>query len=111
MVREVFLRCGAVPVVFAHSVIRLEGLRGAWRWLGSLGTRPLGAALFSDPRVQRTPLAFRAIGPRHPLFRRATVVPASSLRPLWARRSLFLLEGAPLLVTEIFLPGILELPR
>jgi chorismate-pyruvate lyase len=28
---------------------------------------------------------------------------------LWARRSLFYLGDAPLLVTEVFLPGILQL--
>jgi chorismate lyase len=30
---------------------------------------------------------------------------------LWARRSLFTLHDAPLLVTEIFLPDILRLPK
>jgi chorismate--pyruvate lyase len=27
---------------------------------------------------------------------------------LWARRSLFLLNNSPILVTEVFLPGVLE---
>jgi chorismate--pyruvate lyase len=111
VVREVFLLCDGVPVVFAHSVVRVQGLRGGWHWLGRLGARPLGAALFADPRVQRLPLAFRAMGPRHPLFTRATATTGSVRRRLWARRSPFLLEGIPLLVTEVFLPGILELPR
>ena len=111
LTREVFLYCAAMPVIFAHSVVRREGLWGAWHWLGSLGTRPLGAALFSDPLVERTPLVFRAIGPHHSLFRRATAALAAPPGPLWARRSIFLRQGVPLLVTEVFLPGILELPR
>jgi chorismate--pyruvate lyase len=109
--REVFLYCAGTPVVFAHSVVRREGLRGPWRWLGNLGARPLGAALFSDPRVARTPLVFRAIGAHHPLFRSAAVRLAAPPRALWARRSIFLRKGVPLLVTEVFLPGVLELPR
>jgi chorismate-pyruvate lyase len=35
-------------------------------------------------------------------------VPELSPR-LWARRSVFSREGAPLLVTEVFLPGVLAL--
>jgi chorismate--pyruvate lyase len=111
MTREVFLYCADTPVIFAHSVVRREGLRGPWRWVGGLGARPLGAALFADPRVARTPLMFRVIGPHHPLFRRATAMLECPPGALWARRSIFLRERVPLLVTEVFLPGILELPR
>jgi chorismate--pyruvate lyase len=111
MTREVFLYCADTPVVFAHSVVRRHGLRGPWRWLGGLGAQPLGAALFSDPRVARMPLMFRALGPHHPLFRRAAAILSSPPRALWARRSIFVRATVPLLVTEVFLPGILELPR
>lgn len=109
--REVFLCCADTPVVFAHSVVRRGGLQGPWRWVGGLGARPLGAALFADPRIERTPLAFRAIGRHHPLFGCATARMEGPPRALWARRSIFLREGVPLLVTEVFLPAILELPR
>jgi chorismate-pyruvate lyase len=30
---------------------------------------------------------------------------------LWARRSVFLLKGKPLLVTEVFLPGVQNLGK
>jgi chorismate--pyruvate lyase len=109
--REVFLYCGETPVVFAHSVVHRDGLVGAWRWLGTLGARPLGAALFSDPTIARSPLAFRRIGSHHRLFPRATARLASPPVALWARRSVFLREDSPLLVTEVFLPGILDLPQ
>jgi chorismate--pyruvate lyase len=111
MTREVVLYCADTPVIFAHSVVRREGLRGPWRWVGGLGARPLGAALFADPRVARTPLMFRVIGPHHPLFRPAAAMLECPPGALWARRSIFLRERVPLLVTEVFLPGILELPR
>ncbi|MFZ5558337.1 MAG: chorismate--pyruvate lyase family protein [Pseudomonadota bacterium] len=108
MIREVYLYCGERPVVFAHSVVARADLRGAWRSVVSLGNRPLGHALFSNPRVRRAPLAFRRLTPRDRLFRRAVAVLPAAPRELWARRSLFRLRGRPLLVTEVFLPALLE---
>ena len=109
LVREVYLYCGEIPVVFAHSVLAPRSLRGPWRMLAGLGNRPLGAALFADPRIERTPLHFRKLHPRDALFRHACRALTARPRELWARRSLFRLRGQPILVTEVFLPGILEL--
>ncbi len=109
VVREVYLYCGNTPVVFAHSVVRNRDLRGAWRSLAGLGTRPLGAALFADPRVRRYPLRFRRLNARHELYRRACRRLAAPPPALWARRSLFSRHKSPILVTEVFLPGILDL--
>jgi chorismate--pyruvate lyase len=47
---------------------------------------------------------------RHPLYRHAAVHVDAPPRALWARRSLFSLENHPILVTEVFLPALLE-PR
>lgn len=111
LVREVYLRCDETPVVFAHSVVRREHLRGAWRSLGRLGSRSLGTMLFTNPLIERTPLVFRKLKPHHPLFERACKqLPARPLH-LWARRSLFILQQQPILVTEVFLPAILRLER
>ena len=60
-VREVLLLDADTPLVFAHSVMTLDGLRGPWAGLTGLGNRPLGAALFADPRVQRHPLEARRL--------------------------------------------------
>jgi chorismate--pyruvate lyase len=110
-VREVYLVCRRTPVVFAHSVIDPKALNGAWRRLGRLGNRPLGAALFADPRIQRFPLRQRKLNRNHPLYRRACAALRTRPAHLWARRSLFTLRGMPILVTEVFLPGILRLAR
>jgi chorismate--pyruvate lyase len=109
LVREVYLYCGRAPVVFAHSVVDPRSLHGTWRRLARLGTRPLGAALFADPRVRRYPLHQRKLNAHHELYERACA--ALKTRPpyLWARRSLFVLHKSPILVTEVFLPGILKL--
>lgn len=109
LVREVYLCCGGVPVVFAHSVVRRNDLRRTWRALSRLGTRPLGAALFANPRVRRQPLRYRELYARDELNARALAGTRSQRPALWGRRSLFTLDNSPILVTEIFLPGILAL--
>ena len=109
LVREVYLYCGDMPVVFAHSVIDPRSLRGPWRRIAGLGNRPLGAALFADPRIRRYPLRQKRLSRHHELYRRAVEALASPPPHLWARRSLFLLHKSPILVTEVFLPGIHKL--
>ena len=107
--REVYLYCHDIPVVFAHSVLPTHSLRGGWQGLGKLGSKPLGGALFANPLVQRTPLQFTRLSPRHRLYQRACERLPQRPASLWARRSLFSLGGKHILVTEVFLPGILEL--
>lgn len=109
LLREVYLYCNEHPLVFAHSVLPLPGLRGPWRALSVLGNKPLGAALFANPMVKRTPLAFKKLSPRDDLFIRACAMLPFTPKNLWARRSIFNLKGSPILVTEVFLPDILEL--
>lgn len=105
-VREVLLLCNEVPVVFAHSVLPHASLRGGWNGITRLGSRSLGEALFSDHRIQRQPLAYHRVRRDHPLFRAIAGQQALAVSSLWARRSVFCLNGHPLLVTEVFLPAI-----
>lgn len=105
-VRDVLLLCNEVPVVFAHSVLPHASLRGAWNGIARLGSRPLGEALFSNPRIQRQPLAYHRVRRDHPLHRAIARQQALAASSLWARRSVFCLGGHPLLVTEVFLPAI-----
>ena len=111
ILREVYLYCGDQPVVFAHSVLPHSSLCGPWQALSRLGNKPLGATLFSNPVVKRTPLEYKKLGPRHELYRRACRMLNTTPPFLWARRSVFSLRGYPILVTEVFLPKILELPK
>lgn len=108
-VREVLLMCDGRPVVFAHSVVPVQTLRGAWRELRRQGAKPLGETLFAQRGVARHPLSFRCLLPAHPLHRRLTHYLGRAPARLWARRSLFVREGAPLWVTEVFLPTVFEL--
>ena len=108
-IREVVLCCNQKAVVCAHSVLPYRSLRGSWRGLAYLGNKPLGTALFSDPRVKRTPLSFRKIDSRHALHKQAELYLQKLPSELWARRSVFYLGRAAILVTEMFLPEVLEL--
>lgn len=106
IIREVVLNCGQCPLVFAHTVLPIAGMRGPWHALANLGNRPLGAALFADPRIQRFPLSFRHLNRLHPLHRAAVDAVGPLPNLLWGRRSLFALLGQPILVSEVFLPEV-----
>jgi len=107
--REVFLYAEDDPVVFAHSAVARQHLHGAWTALRTLGNRPLGTFLFAHPLVERKSLYFKALHRSQPLYRHAVQKLGDPPDRLWARRSLFYLHGAPLLVTEVFLPDVLRL--
>lgn len=109
LVREVLLMHGKTALVFAHTVLAAEALRGGWRSVTGLGNRPLGAALFADPRIARYPLRQKKLGRTHPLYRRAAARLSAAPATLWARRSLFALGRSPILVSEVFLPAMAQL--
>ncbi len=104
LVREVVLHCAGRPWVFARTVMPNRTLRGPQRRLAHLGERPLGEALFSDPRARRGPLEVLYLQPGDPLH--ASIGELTEGQGLWARRSLFWFDDRPLLVGEVFLPGM-----
>lgn len=106
LIREVLLIGGGMPVVFAHSVLPRNSLRGEWRGLGKLGNSALGATLFANPKVKRTPLHYKQLSPNHALYQKAAKYLANKPPYLWARRSIFSLNRANIMVTEVFLPSI-----
>lgn len=105
-IRDVLLVGDGQPRVFAHSVLPRASLRGRWCGITRLGARPLGEALFADPRIRRLGLTMRRLDARHPLYRAARRHTGVTAPALWGRRSVFCLNGQPLLVTEVFLPAL-----
>ncbi len=108
-IREVELYCGSRPWVYARTLIPAGTLRGGARRLAYLRNRPLGAILFADPRVLRGRLEVVELLPQHLLYRAAAERLESVPDSLWGRRRLFSIDGKPLLVNEIFLPGLPDL--
>ncbi len=88
-IREVILRLGDVPLVYARTAVPLSTLTGSERRLQALGSRSLGSYLFSQPSLRRTPL-------------QVSHCKANALGLEWSRRSVFTLHGKPLMVSEAF---------
>jgi chorismate lyase len=101
LVREVVLMGGGEDWVYARSVLPLSSLTGRLRHLRKQGNRPLGAFLFSQPQLKRSPIALSLIS-RHDAY-----LPDALLgdQQAWGRRSIFYIDAKPLLVSEVFLPG------
>lgn len=107
-IREVALECDGRPVIFAHTTLSMAHRGRLSRWLARLGSRSLGSLLFAFPGFRRGDIEFRRLDRRHPLFRRAAAL--GEVGPdLWARRSCHRLGGQVVVVTEVFLPAILDL--
>lgn len=109
-VRQVQLLCDGKPWVFARTVVPATTLSGAQRRLAHLGNRPLGAYLFADPGMQRSPVQLACITRGSTLFDDAVQGLARKPQTIWGRRSVFRVGGKPLLVSEIFLPAIKSAP-
>ena len=99
LIREVILTLDGEPAVFARSVLPLRTLTGANRVLGHMARRSLGAELFRRPKARRCEVWGAMFPP-------ATLPVTVDQTPVWGRQSLFRKRGKPLLVAEVFLPGL-----
>ena len=106
LVRDVELQCDSAAWVFARTLIPISSLKGAAQRLIQLGEKPLGAVLFTDPKVIRGATQVARLLPRQPLFETACNHLQGKPDHLWGRRTLFYVQKRPLLVNEIFLPTL-----
>ncbi|MFW5970427.1 MAG: chorismate--pyruvate lyase family protein [Halofilum sp. (in: g-proteobacteria)] len=104
LVREIELCCGTRPLVVARTIIPLASLRGRQQRLAGLGRRPLGALLFADRSARREPYQIA----RMTLRQAGIARPPRVASPVWGRRAVYRLGGAPLLVSEFFLPVLYD---
>lgn len=109
--REVLLQCDGRAVVFAHTIVPLSATAFDWPFFGALGERSLGTTLFGDPRVVRGKMQYARLRAQHPLVERARAALGGIGwdAPLFARRCLYRRRNGMLLVTELFLPAVMEL--
>lgn len=100
LIREVALYGCSRPWVFARSILPLSTLTGRLRRFRHLDNRPLGELLFRYHTLTRDALEIARV--------RKYSLPAclqETQDDLWGRRSVFRIDGKPLLVGEIFLPA------
>jgi chorismate-pyruvate lyase len=100
--RDVLIKTGELVRVVAATLMPHDVL-ARYPWLGTLGSNPLGAMLEKHARYQRGAFEFTQLDAQ--LLLPAPVVGTNLL---WARRYRFFLAESSLLVTEIFLAGVLE---
>lgn len=108
--REVSLGHAGEPLLLARTVFTSDILR-THPSIVDLDDRPLGSLLFAGERPSPcTARQFSHILPGAPLNPLIRWRYDGAESGLWARRTLFILFEAPLLVTEIFLPSLLTKP-
>ena len=107
-VREVALCCDRQPLIVARSVIPRSSLRAGNQALRLLGTRPLGELLFSGAGSRRERLQLARLRQNDDLAERLRVQCGQPVDGQWARRVVHYLRHKPLLVTEVFLPELVE---
>jgi len=95
LIREVVLYGEGVPWVYARSILPSSSLVGSMRRIRKLDDRPLGAWLFRQPSLKRGPIQFAQM--------QLSGTELFQAQEAWGRRSVFYIEGRPLLVGEIFL--------
>lgn len=102
MIREVILFGNNTPWVYARTVVPLSTLHGPLRRLYYLGNQSLGSQLFSHPNMYREPVHIARVD--------AEQLPNACQcnDATWGRRSIFRLSGKPLLVSETFLPALMD---
>jgi len=104
LLREIEISCGATRWIFAQSVFPDSTVQ-RHPWLGDLGDNGLGESLARVTDKRREPLEYIELAPTHELAR-AALGTAEAGRSLWARRAIYRLSEWPILVQEVFLPGL-----
>lgn len=92
LIRKVHIMGDKKPLVHGRVVVPNLTYRKFQVEFDQLGNKLLGETLLYDrPEVTRSPFQYAKVSDN-----------------LWARRSLFIIEGYNLLVTEVFLPNLME---
>jgi chorismate--pyruvate lyase len=95
----------------ARSIIPTMSASGSNHEVLHLGKKPLGAVLFAKTRMhsQKKPLREIArLDKPSALWKKCLQLYPELPSASWARRTLYKLKGRPLLVSEVFLPALLD---
>jgi chorismate--pyruvate lyase len=110
-VREILMRSKEQTLLFARSVMPYNHRCPQSYQLQRMHEHPLSELVFASPRIRRSTFIYKKLTPTHDLWPRLTAQNCGTTPALNARSSKFLWpRGAPLLLTEVFLPPLLTLP-
>jgi chorismate-pyruvate lyase/SAM-dependent methyltransferase len=115
-IRETYLGRPEDPLVYARVSIPYTVYLKHKMALDSLGSRPIGEALlYNNPDIRRSEFEIKRVSMNdelmfdalvHQNFFKAVIERQASVPELWARRSVFMISGEPILITEVFLANI-----
>lgn len=106
LIREVLLHVGDKPLVLARTVLPEPTIRIAHRNLSHLGIRPLGEVIFAYPDLELRQRYFSSAQ-----FNNWSTAVQGAFQvgqAAWGRRTLYAIHHQPLLVSEFFLPAMME---
>jgi len=106
LVREVLLHVNGTPLILARTIIPESTIKAVNNKLAHLGNRPLGEIIFAYPKLERIAMDISLIKP--PTWTDNALVEAEIQQDLWGRRTVYGIAHHQMLVSEFFLPAILE---
>ncbi len=106
LTREVMLHTNGKPLLLARSIIPEDTIKVAHRNLSHLGTRPLGEVIFSYPDLERIAMELALLTPSS--WSKPAQEKAKIEECVWGRRTVYAIHKRPMLVSEFFLPEIVD---
>lgn len=108
LIREVELCAANQVLMYARSVMPQGELTKQYQKLPNLKNKTIGRWFFAKPDLHRSHFEFQCLQPTQALFAKAVQQVNQSVESLWARRSLFTTHSQQMLLTEIFLPELIN---
>ena len=106
LVREVLLHVNDTPLILARTIIPESTIKAVNNKLAHLGNRPLGEIIFAYPKLERVAMDVSLVKPS--TWAEPVLVEADIQQALWGRRTGYGIAHHQMLVSEFFLPAILE---
>ena len=100
------LHADGKPLILARTIIPAKTIKVAKSNLAHLGSRPLGEVIFSYPKLERIEMDVTLIDP--PTWTQPAIAEGHIDQPIWGRRTVYAIAQRQMLVSEFFLPGVLE---
>ena len=96
------------PALFSRALIPYQQNDPHIAIVKSLGERPLGELLFTQHSDHRQHIQITQLNANHPLLSAAERYLVPSLDTTLARRSLCFLDEHPVIISDVFLPALIE---
>jgi chorismate--pyruvate lyase len=106
LIREVLLHADGKPLILARTIIPKITIKVAKSNLAHLGSRPLGEVIFSYPKLERIEMDVTLINSS--TWKPSAIDAVNINQSIYGRRTVYAIAQRQMLVSEFFLPGILN---